>query len=226
MLQAVTHKFSSGCMMLVRDQEDQVSFLGSAFIVHHGGYLLTASHIVEDPSALRVVPTASDDRFSKMTIDRVAAMPVSVVQIDPQHDVALLKIEQEVEIAVPDDFLGSTENVRTGASVLNLGYAFGHERMHVILASNAVVSAMIRSPNESRLILFDSMAHDGNRGGPLIHVADGHIIGIVSGRFEPAEVVRGSKDWDRVPPRDTNISFAVAIEYGLALMRQEGLLTN
>lgn len=224
MLQAVTHKFSSGCMMLVRDQQDQASFLGSAFLVHRQGYLLTAAHLVVDPSALRVVPTVTEERFSPMTFDRVAAMPVSVVQRDTRHDVALLRIDQELDIGVPDDFLGSTENVRPGASVMSLGYAFGHEQMHVILTASAVVSAMIRSPNDTQLILFDSMAHDGNRGGPLVHVIDGHIIGIISERFEPAEVVRGSKEWDRVPPRDTNMSFAVAIEYGLELMRQEGLM--
>jgi serine protease Do len=46
----------------------------------------------------------------------------------------------------------------------------------------------------------------------------------VSGRFEPSEVVRGSKDWDRRPARDTNISFAVGIDYGIALLREQGLL--
>jgi serine protease Do len=70
------------------------------------------------------------------------------------------------------------------------------------------------------------MVHDGDRGGPLVHVADGHIIGLVSGRFEPAEVVRGSMDWDRAPPHDTNMSYAVAIDYGLDLMRAEGLMEH
>jgi serine protease Do len=211
-------------MMLMRNQQDQVSFLGSAFLVHREGYLLTAAHIVSDPSDLRVVPMAYQEGFAPMTIERVAAMTVNVARADPQHDVALLHIDQEVSIEVPDDFLGSTGNVRPGASVMSLGYSFGHDQLHAILTANAVVSAKIRSPNGTELILFDNMVHDGDRGGPLIHVADGHIVGIVSGRFEPSEVVRGSRDWDRSPPRDTNISFAVAIEYGLALMEQQGLL--
>lgn len=224
MLQGVSHKFRSGCMMLMRDQGDQVSFLGSAFLVHRGGYLLTAAHVVTDPSNLRIVPTSYTEGFSPMTFDRVAAMTASLVGTDSDHDVALLRIDQEVEIEVPDDFLGSTDNVRPGASVMALGYSFGHEQLHTILTTSAVVSAKIRSPNDTRLILFDNMVHDGDRGGPLVHVADGHIVGVVSGRFEPAEVVRGSRDWDRAPPRDTNVSFAVAIEYGLALMEAEGLL--
>jgi serine protease Do len=211
-------------MMLVRDQQEQVSFLGSAFLVHRDGYLLTAAHLAADPNGLRVVPTSYTEGFAPMRFDRVAAIPVAVVRSDREHDVALLRIEEEVAIGVPDDFLGNTDNVRPGASVMVLGYSFGHEQMHTILTTSAVVSGKIHSPNWTRLILFDNMVHDGDRGGPLVHVADGHIVGIVSGRFEPAEVVRGSQEWDRVPPRDTNISFAVAIEYGLDLMREEGLL--
>ena len=96
--------------------------------------------------------------------------------------------------------------------------------MRSLLASNSVVSAKIRSLNNARLILFDSMMHFGDRGGPLIHVADSHNIGIVSGRFEAGEIARGSTEWSRQTPPETNVSYTVAIEYGLELMRAEGLL--
>jgi serine protease Do len=224
MLQGVSQKFRGGCMMLMRDQGERVAFLGSAFLVHRDGYLLTAAHLTTEPRGLRVVATSLSEGFAPMSFDRVAAMPVTVARTDHQHDVALLRIEQDLGIEVPDDFLGSTDNVRPGASVMSLGYAFGHEQLHALLTISGVVSAKIRSPNNTRLILFDSMTHDGDRGGPLVHVADSHVVGVLSGRFEPAEVVRGSRDWDRKPPRDTNISHAVAIEYGLELMREEAIL--
>lgn len=224
MLQGVSQKFRGGCMMLMRDQGEQVAFLGSAFLVHRDGYLLTAAHLTSEPAGLRVVATSFSEGFAPMTFDRVAAMPVVVARADRAHDVALLRIEQELGIEVPDDFLGATEAVRPGASVMSLGYSFGHDQLHTLLTIGGVVSAKIHSPNGTRLILFDNMIHDGDRGGPLVHVADGHIVGVLSGRFEPGEVVRGSRDWDRTPPRDTNISYAVAIEYGLDLMREEGLL--
>jgi hypothetical protein len=86
--------------------------------------------------------------------------------------------------------LGRFGDIRLGG-----GYSFGHEQLHAILTTSAVVSAKIRSPNDTRLILFDNMVHDGDRGRPLVHVADGRIVGIVSGRFEPIEVVRGSQEW-------------------------------
>ncbi|EGV30825.1 peptidase S1 and S6 chymotrypsin/Hap [Thiorhodococcus drewsii AZ1] len=226
MLQGTSQKFRGGCLMLVRDTEGAVGFLGTAFLVHGSGYLLTAAHLVSKPEGLLVVATASGDEYQPMTFDRVSAIPVSVVQQDIAHDVALLKMEQDISIGVPDDFLGSGANVRSGASLMSLGYSFGHEQLHTALSVSSFASAKIRSPNDTQLILFDTMVQDGDTGGPLIHVTDGHIVGIVSGRFEPAEVVRGSADWERRPARDTNISYAVDIDYGVALMRAEGLFEN
>jgi serine protease Do len=226
MLQGVSQKFRGGCLMLVRDDAQQLSFLGTAFLVHAQGYLLTAAHLVHRGEGLHVVPTTSSGDFVPMTFERVAAMPVSVVAIDADHDTALLKIEQDLGIEVPDDFLGSAENVRPGATIMSLGYAFGHEQLHAVITVGGFVSAKIRSPNETGLILFDNMVQDGDTGGPLVHVADGHVVGVISGRFEPQEVVRGNTDWDRRPARDTNISFAVAIDYGVELMRNQDLLAH
>lgn len=221
MLQTVTHKFASGCMMLARRRDDAIEFLGSSFLVDRNGYLLTAAHLVTaGGDGLVVVPAEPSEDFQPMTSHRVNAMPVSVAARDTEHDVALLKIEQDVEIGVPDDFLGSTAAVRQGASVMALGYSFGHHQVHSVLSFEAVVSAKIRSRNDTALVLFSSAFHEGDRGGPLIHVQDGHVIGIVSGRFEPGDLVPQVPVDDRLTAAETNVSYAVAIEYGLALMAE------
>lgn len=226
MLQGLNQKFRGGCLMLMRDRGDSVAFLGSTFVVHNQGYLLTSAHLVSDAQGLLVAPTRNDSEFQPITFDRVAAMAVSVARRDSAHDVALLRIDPPLEVGVPDDFLGTGANVMPGASVMALGYSFGHEQIHTPLSTGACASAKIRSYNDTRLILFDSMVHDGDIGGPLIHVSDGHVVGIVSGRFEPSEVVKGSADWERRPINSTNISFAVDIDYGMALMQAEGLLEH
>lgn len=218
MLQAVSHKFRSGCMMLARRRGDAIEFLGSAFLVDRHGYLLTAAHLVAAGDGFVVVPGETGDAFVAMTAPRVTAMNVSVAARDTDRDVALLRIDHGVEIGVPDDFLGSTGAVRQGATVMALGYSFGHHQVHTAMAFEAVVSAKIRSINDTALILYSSAFHEGDRGGPLVHVQDGHVIGIISGRFEPAELVPGASEDDRLVGAETNLSYAVAIEYGLALM--------
>ncbi len=224
MLQGISHKFRSGVMMLARSGDETINFIGSAFLVHSGGYLLTAAHLTTEEKDLVVVPTTYSEEYSPMSFQRVAAMPVQVRQVDVAHDVALLRIEQDIEIGVPDDFLGATQAVRPGASVMSLGYSFGHQQVHSLMGYNAVVSAKIRSRNDTAMLLYDSAFHEGDRGGPLVHVGDGHIIGIVSGRFEPTEIVTAtSTSTEKLEARESNVSYAIAIEYGLELMQAEGL---
>lgn len=218
----VSHKFRTGCMMLARRRGETIDFVGSTFVVDARGYLLTADHLttVAEGDALVAVPSTLDDDFGPMTAERVAAMPVSIAARDAEHDVALLKIEQDIEIGVPDDFLGNTASVRQGASVMALGYSFGHHQVHTVMAFNAVVTAKIRSRNDTALILYGTAFHEGDRGGPLVHVQDGHVIGILSGRFQPGRLVPDVPEQDQLATAETNVSYAVAIEYGLALMER------
>ena len=220
MLQTVSHKFRSGCMMLARKHGTAMEFLGSAFLVHGQGYLLTAAHLVTAPDGLVLVPNDPSEDFLPMTADRVTALPAVVAARDLEHDVALLRVDRDVAFGVPDDFLGNNAAVRPGASVMALGYAFGHHQVHTVLAFQAVVSAKITSRNGTALILFDSRFHEGDRGGPLVHVHDGHVIGIVSGRFEAGEISAHVPEGGRGAIADSNVSYAVAIEYGLQLMEQ------
>lgn len=220
MLETITRKFRTGCMMLARCRGDAIEFLGSSFIVHRQGYLLTAAHLVGDDRGLVVVPCEPTDEFQPMTSPTVAAMPVSVAARDADRDVALLRIEPDLEIGVPDDFLGSTAATAQGASVIAMGYSFGHHQVHALMAFDAIVTAKIRSRNGTALILYGAAFHEGIRGGPLIHVDDGHVIGIISGRFDPAELFPQSPADERLVNAETTVSYAVAIEYGLALLEQ------
>jgi serine protease Do len=226
MLQGISQKFRGGCLMLVCDNGESVDFLGSAFVVHELGYLLTSAHLVSETAGLLVVPCPSGGEFQPITFDSVAGMAVTVARRDSAHDVALLKIDQELAIGIPDDFLGSGENVLPGASVMSMGYSFGHDQIHTALTVGGYASAKLCSHNGTRLILFDNMVQNGDTGGPLIHVNDGHIVGVISGRFEPAEVIGADVGWERRPARNTNISFAVDIDYGVALMKAEGLMDH
>lgn len=227
MLQGVSHKFRSGCLMLCRQQGESLTFLGTSFLVHHQGYLMTAAHLVDDPKDLAVVPAAVTDEFIPLMAERVAAMPVQVVATDTARDVALLRLEQEIDIDVPYDFLGATDSLRSGASLMSLGYSFGHQQVQNLLGYNAVVSAKVRSPNGTALIFYDAPFHEGDRGGPLVHVTDGHIIGIISGRFDPVDFVHPSgTELQALDHRESNVSYAVAIEYALDLMREAGLSLN
>lgn len=227
MLETVFKKFHNGCLMVFRNHTDTISFLGSSFLVHADGYLLTVSHILPDDGQLLVVPGQTmSNEFIPISREKVISIPVSIARRSRDRDIALLKMEVDMEVQLPDFFLGSAENIPIGSSVMALGYAFGHQSLHTLVAMNAVISARMISGNSSRLLLFDSMMHDGDRGGPLVSVSDGVVVGVINGRFDPREASGDIEKEDRTVETSTNISYAVAIEYGLELMEEEGLLSS
>ncbi|WP_300667180.1 serine protease [Desulfoluna sp.] len=224
MLQDVSQKFAGGCMMLVRKKESAVVFLGTAFLMHEDGYLLTAAHLLEEDSeGLMVVPTSNPDDFMPISLDKVSAMSVSVPAVDKIHNVAVLEIDRNLRIKTPDHLGGTTENFSMGTSVLSLGFPFGHDEMHNLVVQSAILSSKVCSRNGNRLLLFDAMVYDGVAGGPLVSGDSGRVVGVVIGRFSPVEdggdFARGS----RPSGYDTQLSYAVSIEYGLALMENMGL---
>jgi serine protease Do len=225
MLGAVFKKFSGGCMMVFRRDGDAVQFLGTAFLVHEDGYLLTVSHTMPKEGQLIVVPAESGYEFTPISQETVTSIPVTVVRRNVDRDIALLKMQQKIDMQMPDHFLGTAESALVGNQVMALGYAFGHQALHTLVASSAVTSAKVLSRNESKILLFDTMIHDGDRGGPLVGVEDGLVIGILNGRFDAMEASKDYTDGSQTIKSNTNISYAVAIDYGIDLMREEGLIS-
>ncbi|MGM0675070.1 MAG: hypothetical protein ACQETQ_10265, partial [Spirochaetota bacterium] len=106
-------------------------------------------------------------------------------------------------------------------SVLALGFSFGHNRLHNLVAVGATLSSKIQAPSGARLLLFDALIQYGDRGGPLVDADDARIIGVNIGPFDPVEIWRDEHHKSTtVPP---TLSYAYSIEYGIALLEAEGI---
>lgn len=83
---------------------------GSGVIVHPDGYVLTAHHVVANARRI-VVVTAGEFR-----------PPAVVVSADPEHDLALLKVETGGLSEAP---LGYAGRVQLDQEVAAVGFPFG-----------------------------------------------------------------------------------------------------
>jgi len=213
--------YRNACLMLFRPAGDEVVYLGTAVLVHEAGYILTAAHLLHGHQELLVAPWMPEEDFSPPALHAVSTEAVDLVRLDREHDLALLRVRHDLEITVPDHILGNPSDVFVGTEVATLGYAFGFDHIHNLIVQHAVVSARIAARNGTRLFLFDTMIHNGSRGGPLVNVQDGRIIGIIGDRFDPAE-----RTWGRgedAPQPNTNLSYAIAIDHGKDLLAAEGV---
>ena len=221
MLQTVSQRYQGSCMMVMRGAGTEVTFLGSAFLVHPEGYLLTAARILGDGDGddgdLVIVPPQAAEEFVPVTREEVSPVPVQVVSKDIARDVALLKLTPELEINMPEGILGSSLNDPRGAVLMSLGVPFGYYRLHGVIAAQSVLSGRVQSRTGTNLIIFDRRIQAGDVGGPLISVDDGTVIGVVGGVFDPIEL-EGIAPPEGGVPVNSDLSYAAAIEYGAELL--------
>ncbi len=139
---------------------------GSGFIVSADGVILTNAHVVD--GATSVIVKLSDRREFEAT----------VVGVDRQTDVAVLKIDAENLPAVK---VGNPERLKVGEWVIAIGSPFGLENT----VTSGIVSAKARGLPDSNYVPFiqtDVAVNPGNSGGPLFNMK-GEVVGINSQIF-------------------------------------------
>ncbi len=140
---------------------------GSGFFVASDGYLLTNAHVVSNATRIRVLVPAAGSGASPREY------PASVVGVDADNDLALLKVEIQ---DVPFFDLTLDATARQGELVLAYGSPMGLAQS----ASLGMVSAADRqlSPDDPRTyIQTDASMNPGNSGGPLVNL-EGRLLGI------------------------------------------------
>ncbi len=221
MFRDVYARFRGGCMKLFRREGEEVAFIGTAFLVHPDGYLLTTAHILYSTEKLMVAPDMNVDAFSPMSTDTVVPLSAEVVSIDRDRDLALLKFKQDIGINMPDHLIGAPAEVPVGSGAACIGFAYGFYHFYTQVVQQSVISSKFVSPNGTNLILFDAAVPEGSRGGPLVSIYDGRVVGVVGGRFDPKAIMAFyTGDMDAPPP---TLSYAVSIEYGGAMLEAEGV---
>jgi len=139
----------------------KLQMIGSGFIVTKNGYLFSNYHVVKD--ATKVIAVLSDNR----------RFEAKVVGVDPETDIAILKINAENLPVVP---LGDSSEVQVGDIVIAIGSPFGLSGTY----TTGVVSAVGREGMVSgfqRFIQTDAAINPGNSGGPLVNIK-GEVIAI------------------------------------------------
>jgi len=137
--------------------------MGSGFIVHPDGVVLTNAHVVEGADEVKV--KLSDRREFKG----------KVVGVDKLTDVAVVKIDAK---GLPTAKLGDPSKMRVGDWVLAIGSPFGFENT----VTAGIVSGTSRSLPEGTYVPFiqtDAAVNPGNSGGPLFNLR-GEVIGVNS----------------------------------------------
>jgi len=150
--------------------------LGTGVVVNDAGAVLTALHVVDGATAIRL--TFTDGSTTTATI--------AVRQ--PDQDIAVLHPDSPPQAAVPAT-LGNPAAMHIGSEAYVVGNPFGLAGS----LSTGVVSGLDRSyqsvdggPVYKGLIQVDAAVNPGNSGGPLLD-RNGRVVGIVTALVNPTK---------------------------------------
>lgn len=147
--------------------ERQVPVLGSGFVVHEDGFIVTNAHVVENVKRIKAV--FSDGR----------EFQARLISADTSRDLAVLAIDAGGKL--PFIELGSSSDLMIGETVIAIGNPYGYSNT----VTSGVVSAVGRDIQVSEgywlrgLIQTDAPINPGNSGGPLLNV-NGQLIGVTT----------------------------------------------
>lgn len=143
----------------------QVKVLGSGFVAHEDGYIITNAHVIEGAKNIKVAFSDGQEFLA------------TVVSADQSRDLAFLTIETKDKL--PFIHLGRSNDLMIGETVIAIGNPYGYSNT----VTSGVVSATGRDIEVSEgfwlrgLIQTDAPINPGNSGGPLLNI-NGELIGI------------------------------------------------
>ncbi|MCL4134811.1 UNVERIFIED_CONTAM: hypothetical protein GTU68_013063, partial [Idotea baltica] len=176
------------------------SGLGSGFVIHPDGYIVTNHHVI--------------DKASKITVsfrDEKKTYEAELIGSDPKTDLALIQVKNHKKlVAAP---LGNSDKLKPGDWVIAIGNPFrlGHT------ATVGIVSAKHRripsgsAYNYTNFIQTDASINPGNSGGPLFNTA-GEVIGVNTAIFSPGRMGQGGFN--------IGIGFAIPIDLAKGVISQ------
>ena len=143
--------------------------LGSGFIVHAAGYIVTNAHVVDRADEVDVILADGSE------------LEAEVLASDAEQDLAIIKIAPAEGRELPTVELGTSSDLLVGEPVVAIGNPLGYQ--HTV--TSGIISALDRTlPLTEQwqiagLIQADAPINPGNSGGPLLN-AYGQVIGITT----------------------------------------------
>jgi serine protease Do len=204
------------------------SLRGTGFVVGDGNTVVTNAHVLPEASTNATVVR----QLVVQILGKPGAVEMrvaSVVSVDRNRDLALLKIEGPPAPALQ---LGQKAYVPEGTGVALIGFPIGGALGYSPVTHRGIVSSVtavappmptaqqlnpqaIHRLREGSYDIYqlDATAYPGNSGGPLLNIETGEVIGVIN-----SVVVRSSKESALSQP--SGITYAIPVRFVIELMER------
>jgi serine protease Do len=148
---------------------------GSGFVTHADGWIVTNFHVVEREVEVDVVVySLGKNGFDPRTVRRC-----KVAAINPEMDLALVKMERPADLTLKTIFFGDSNSMQVGDTVYAIGAPIGLDRT----VSSGIVSVTNRTFEGRCHLQITTPINPGNSGGPLFNLR-GEVVGVNSAGYQ------------------------------------------
>lgn len=210
------------------------SLRGTGFVVasnqhSQGNLLVTNAHVL--PPSAKADPDAALVVQLRLGQKELQMRPVTVLEVDALHDLALLKFDGPAHAAFK---MGNSDAVQEGQSVAFMGFPIGgvlgfspvtHRGTVSSIAAMALPTPTARQLNEQNIrslrgggsfniFQLDGTAYPGNSGGPVFDPDSGEVLGVVN-----MVLIKGTRESALTHP--SGISYAIPSRFVLELLQRQ-----
>lgn len=141
---------------------------GTGFFINKQGHIITNAHVVNACKSI-VIHTAEGD------------LPAQLTVTDATRDLAVLRTAGEPRDIAP--LRWNIDDLSLGDEVVLLGYPGQQGAAGRATFVKSRVSGLIGPTGETGVIQLESVAKQGNSGGPVLD-SNGHVIAVISGKAQ------------------------------------------
>jgi len=154
------------------------SGLGSGFIIHEDGYLITNFHVIENNAKISIeVYHQTGDQLERKTYTKVR-----IIGMNKFADLALLRITDNDAPKFKSVPLVGEDALAVGERVFAVGSPLGLERT----VTEGIVSTKTRQIQGALYMQTSTPINPGNSGGPLFNLR-GEVVGVTNMKITTGE---------------------------------------
>lgn len=185
----------------------QITIVGSGFVVSDDGKILTAAHLYnqlndeqrKNLKAFVMVEQKQDN------LERYQWIPIKLInKVDPD-DIALFQLDEYKNTLLRKLELSNSEQVEIGQDAYFIGFPYAAQLMNdgfgvTLIVNKTIVSNIKRdgiNPEHKRnWFILDAISNPGNSGCPLIDLETNRVIGVMTITFRTKSQIQKYTDLD------------------------------
>jgi hypothetical protein len=170
---------------------NHVEMLGTGFLVSKNGHIATTHHVTGSEGANLVVlaPHINNiNAYQDLSDTRCQTIPVSVQEIDPIRDLAILKADINFDGQIPR--IGSFDDDNVGEEVGIFGFPHCVEGRRALTFQKAELGAKVLLDTngiKSKHAVINTQARPGQSGSLVFSPKDQSISGVLVGAWVPGQ---------------------------------------